>query len=147
MTPEAKGEVRVVLDIFSGRPNPDWTLSGTEIEELRHLLRASRARLSNAGPGQGRLGYSGFAIINRAGAAGIPDRVHVRDGVLTLTTLPKRAGKEPSSHGGKDPAPPAPLTEYYADDARLEAWLLDQAARRGWGDLIAEGGGPRPGQR
>jgi hypothetical protein len=121
--------------------------AGTEVEELRHLLRASRTRHAGAGPRQGRLGYSGFAIINRAGAAGIPDRVHVRDGLVALTTLPRSAGKERSPRGAKDAEPPAPRTEYYADDARLEAWLLDQAARRGWADVIVEGGGPRPGQR
>ena len=146
MRPEAKGDVKVVLDIYSGPPNPDWMLSSTEVDELRQLLRASRVRRA-AGFGQGRLGYAGFAIVNRSGVAGIPDRVQVRDGVLALVTLPKSAGKEPSQRGGKHVKPPQPVMEYYADDARLEAWLLDQAARRGWGDVIVEGGGPRPDQR
>lgn len=56
MTPQ----VHVELDIFSGRPNPEWVLTDDEAEAFMARLEAagqpSNARLSN------HLGYRGFVI-------------------------------------------------------------------------------------
>src|SRR5258708_4345888 len=55
-----QSEVRVELDIFSGRPNPSWMLAPPERDELlRALSAAKREAAARELPG---LGYRGFAV-------------------------------------------------------------------------------------
>jgi hypothetical protein len=74
MQPSAAGDARptaavVTLDVFSGQPNPHWTLGQ---EELATLL----GRLDKLAPWQGRppgvpgLGYRGIETVLRGGASG-----------------------------------------------------------------------------
>jgi hypothetical protein len=52
--------VAVSLGIYSGRPDPSWTLSGVQATELRRLIDELP---SGAGePAAGGLGYHGFTI-------------------------------------------------------------------------------------
>jgi hypothetical protein len=58
------GRYRVVVDVFSGRPNPEWTVSGRQAEEIGE--RVSAAPLSEArlgGAVKARLGYRGVMLL------------------------------------------------------------------------------------
>ena len=53
--------MRVTADVFSGRPNPEWTLDEREAEEVGTLFRAlGEAR--GAAPEPPGLGYRGFVV-------------------------------------------------------------------------------------
>ncbi|MEV6691404.1 hypothetical protein AB0M35_08040 [Micromonospora sp. NPDC051196] len=52
----------VELDVFSGRPNPRWTLSATQRAHLIDQLRAGSVPLLSAAAGESRLGYRGFVL-------------------------------------------------------------------------------------
>ncbi|MEV7554661.1 hypothetical protein AB0N89_34015 [Amycolatopsis sp. NPDC089917] len=89
--------VSVELDIFSGMPNPAWTLRNAEAAEfqrrLESLPRASDGRIAND------LGYRGF--VTHAGAT----TAHVQRGTV-------RVGRDGE-------------TDFRTDSGReLERWLL-----------------------
>jgi hypothetical protein len=103
----------VELDVFSGQPNPQWTLTPEEASEVRRRLD----RLPLAGSGSmpsGRLGYRGF-YLHHAGA--ICDRVGVSAGLIFGTEAPA-AGT------------------IYQDANGLELWLIGQARTRGFDALV-----------
>lgn len=52
----------VELDIFSGRPNPVWTLDSRQRDELVDQLRAGSIALLDPDLAEGVLGYRGFII-------------------------------------------------------------------------------------
>ncbi len=54
--------VSVELDVFSGRPNPRWTLTSRQRDELIDQLRAGTIPLLAATAGESRLGYRGFIL-------------------------------------------------------------------------------------
>jgi hypothetical protein len=54
--------VTVELDVFSGRPNPRWTLSPKQRDELIDQLRAGTVPLLAVDEGESRLGYRGFIL-------------------------------------------------------------------------------------
>jgi hypothetical protein len=89
----------VTLDVYSGRPNPSWTLSDEQVRELRARIEALAS--SPAPPAQpGRLGYRGLT----AELPGLD--VSVFRGDVTV-----RAGAS---------------VRHSADtDRQLERWLLD----------------------
>ncbi len=109
-------KINVELDIFSGRPNPSWELSPGEISELARymagLTPASRPAVASD------LGYRGFVISNLGKIAGLPVKIHVFNGVLTVT--------EKGS------------TNYYNDVNNIESWLIGKAKEHGYGDIISE---------
>jgi hypothetical protein len=131
--PDAQEQpVEVMLDLYSGRPNPTWTLSEHQVKELRELLAASmRERQGEKVPSPPALGYSGFTLANRRNVEGIPYRVKVYGGVLAVTLEKAEA---PEARG---------RLVFYADRDRLEAWLLEQAKERGYGEAIEKMGGPK----
>lgn len=108
-----KSQIEVVLDIFSGRPNPTWELSDNQVDELRPKIRVSTSAKPKTPPG---LGYRGVRLINIGKVANIPDRIIAYDGVLSVT----EEGK----------------TNYYEDINKIEEWLLDQAREQGYGEAI-----------
>jgi hypothetical protein len=68
--------ITVQLDVFSGRPNPRWTLTPRQARELAERVQAERAILRPRDAEAGGLGYRGF-IIEQSGedvwsAAGLP---------------------------------------------------------------------------
>jgi hypothetical protein len=70
------GAVEVEIEVFSGRPNPKWTLSAADIAILHAKL--SRLRKGGAGPRPGNLGYSGVTVrVTR----GDDWTLHVHDGL------------------------------------------------------------------
>jgi hypothetical protein len=59
------GPVRVTLGIYSGRPDPSWTLAEDEAATLETLLAALPTAVGL--PPTGGLGYHGFTIARAAG--------------------------------------------------------------------------------
>jgi len=108
--------VLVTLQVFSGRPDPSWTISADEEQELVRRLQGLSAIIQP--PAMGDLGYRGFHIINDAGEAQLPSEVVVMKGVVTV-----RDGQGIS---------------HYTDANGIETWLLEQARRRGFGALVAD---------
>lgn len=99
----ASGTAEVELDIFSGRPNPAWTLSGEETRELLGMLEnlpSTNTRSPEAG-----LGYRGFVV-------------SFQDQRRRVTTV--------RIHGGTVERSVGESSEFFADkDRKLERWLLD----------------------
>lgn len=54
--------LQVELDIFSGRPNPQWVLSGKEEKELLDRIAAEPKLMLPAEATNGRLGYRGYIV-------------------------------------------------------------------------------------
>jgi hypothetical protein len=83
----------VVLDIFSGRPSPSWSLTAAQAEELVRLLESLPADESKGGADQAPgLGYRGFTIQGRgARIAAFRGRVSVHsDGAERRLSDPER---------------------------------------------------------
>ena len=100
--------MEVELDVFSGRPNPSWSLSPTEEEEL--VRRLSGLPPTDSVPTSVDLGFRGFRILE-------PGReLRVFGGTITIRD---NAG-----------------TRALADTSGMEDWLADQARDHGFGSVI-----------
>lgn len=108
----AEGPVTVELDVFSGRPNPEWQLTGEEAAELRRRL--SDLPPADVKPPPPRLGYRGF---NVAGAGRISDEVGIADGFVFSDRWSDRSAA-------------------YHDARQAELWLQDLARQRGFAALV-----------
>jgi hypothetical protein len=104
----------VTLEVFSGRPNPSWTLSTDEEQELARRLQGLSPSVASLA--EGDLGYRGFRIVNSSRRAQLPSEVVVTKGVVAV-----RNDRE---------------TRHYTDANGIESWLLEQARRRGYGALV-----------
>lgn len=72
---EKQTAMTVELDVFSGRPNPTWTLSEKESTELLNLLKSlPAAKESNEEDG---LGYRGFILSDFKVTEGLPATIRV----------------------------------------------------------------------
>jgi hypothetical protein len=107
-------DMLVTLEVFSGRPNPSWTLSADEEQELTRRLRGLPP--SGESPAAGDLGYRGFRIVNNSNRAQLPSEVVVTKGVVSVR----------DDRG----------TRHYTDVNGIESWLVEQARQRGYGALI-----------
>lgn len=106
--------MNVTLDVFSGRPNPSWSLSVQEERELARLLSdlpPTEERVVGNG-----LGYRGFRITNPEQRLGLPSEIVVAKGVVII----RDEGE----------------TNYYSDSTGIEQWLIQQAQGKGYGSLI-----------
>lgn len=103
----------VTLDIFSGRPNPQWTLAAEEIAPLLPGPGAQPIAGADEPPG---LGYRGFLITYVSAETGVPVQYRAYAGAVTI-----------GSKGEQ---------RILADDKGLELWLLEDARQRGYGDLL-----------
>jgi hypothetical protein len=84
--------ITVTLSVYSGRPNPTWTLEpSADFDHLVSLLKGVKTtgeRLFNYGEWN-RLGYASFWVVSR-GVPGLPGEVHVwRD----MAYVPTEDGK------------------------------------------------------
>jgi len=122
--------VTVVIEVFSGRPNPAFALDDpSALRGLGDALGRLPAEAPEAGRAAGlsRLGYRGIVIDNPRGVAGIPRYVQVLDG-LVLVRDDERSGPR-----------------YLRDSEAIEKSCLALAVERGLiGDLIAAGRVPDP---
>ena len=106
--------VEVTLDVFSGRPNPSWILSGDDVTELARRLTGLAP--SDKPAAEDDLGYRGFRITNADRKPGLPFDVIVANGVVTIHD-------QSGDHR-------------FVDSTGIERWLVDQARQRGYGSLV-----------
>jgi len=122
--------VSVVVEVFSGRPNPAFTLEdAAALDRLREAFGRLPAEAPESLPAAGfhRLGYRGVVIENPGGIAGLPRYAQVLDGVVLV----------------RDEANGPP--RYFRDTESLEKRYLALADERGLiRDLIAAGLVPDP---
>jgi hypothetical protein len=78
---DSRSEITVELDIFSGRPNPSWTLGPAERTALLDLLRDVNAPAEPRGLPPG-LGYRGLVV--RMASAGGSEVARVGDGSIEI---------------------------------------------------------------
>jgi hypothetical protein len=106
----------VELDVFSGRPNPQWPLSSEEAEDLL-------ARIGRLAPDGGRrelpaaLGYRGFNVYRATTGAPQP-WLHVGRGVVKI-----------AEHN---------QIRHCSDTEGIEELLRRQAIAHGYGALVGE---------
>lgn len=106
--------MRVTLDVFSGRPNPSWTLTENDLSQL--VDRTAGKTHPPAGVGGGGLGYRGF-IVSVTG-----------DASTAAAKLPptfRIGGQIPQSTGVSVGAESALFTPQESDQTAL--WLLTTA--------------------
>jgi hypothetical protein len=105
--------VEVELLVFSGRENPRWQLTETEVDEL--IRRVRELPPGPPPPEPPGLGYGGFLITVSGRHAALPETMRVYRGV--------RPG-------------PADTGAARQDERGLEQWLLELARQRTYGDLL-----------
>jgi hypothetical protein len=123
MSEPEQNAVVVFLLVYSGRPNPSWPLDQGGVAEVARRLADARGRALRVPPPSARLGYQGFRIENRPRVDGVPPVLLVGGGVVF----------EASEKGDG---------EAWADVARLETWLLEDARNREYEQLLREAGAP-----
>lgn len=101
------------LDIFSGRPNPTWTLTTDESTRMAALL--TNLPPANPAPADPGLGYRGVVLQNPEPTPELPARIRVYRGVVLL---------------GDDPA------QRFNDVHDVEHQLLKQASVQGYAALV-----------
>ena len=113
-----KPKIEIELDVFSGRPNPNWMLSEVQVDELKAKLSLALPEAKPKTPPQ--LGYNGFIIRNPDNLPAIPDYIRVFSGVLTITDKGK--------------------IRYCKDVSNIEGWLThcNQARERSFDKIIAQ---------
>lgn len=105
---------KIRLLIFSGRPDPEWVVEQKEAAAVRELLVGLDER-TNPPPPAG-LGYKGFLVQLARETSELPTEIHVFRGVVT--------------------ANPGSRARHLRDTTGLETWLLEDARRRGWGEVL-----------
>lgn len=84
-------KLRVILDVFSGQPNPEWYIDGEVVEEIKEKL----GDLPETTPiDYSKSGYRGFILYNENGDASFPEEVRVMDSVLVITNGEKTEFRE-----------------------------------------------------
>lgn len=82
---EERDVFTIELDIFSGRPNPTWTLSPKEAGEFAERLRTGSVKVRPVDDVRGVLGYRGIIVraggaeASQAAAAGMPTAFRLCD--------------------------------------------------------------------
>lgn len=124
-----KDTIVAVVGIFSGRPNPELSLTGEAVETLGDLVRKSVGAESIHPPPPARLGfYYGFRVTTPEELAKrfqLPTEFNVFRGVLTVP----EDGKQ----------------RHWRDVAGVEKYLIDQTFEQGYGELIEKVGISKPG--
>ncbi len=121
---ESQESVNVRLLIFSGRPDPEWSLDAEARDQLFARLRKTIGKEESNPPPTGGLGYRGFLVRTRlAKPSQIPEFTVFR-GVLNVGAGPRAV--------------------HWRDIGGVEELLLTQARERGWGEALeAFGAGSR----
>lgn len=103
--------MQVTLDVFSGRPNPSWKLSGNDLSRLINGL-AGKA-VPSPEPGKGGLGYRGFII------------AVLDDATATATKLPATFRVGGDVYPGPVAAQPTALPALSPQESdQIALWLL-----------------------
>jgi hypothetical protein len=117
-TPSRSVPVRLL--IFSGRPDPEWSVDGDALDALAERARAAVGKERAYPPQPGGLGYRGFLVRNDEAVPELPSEFLVFHGAIIER--------------------PGAAARYWRDAAGLEEWLLDDARRRGHGEILAAAG-------
>jgi len=113
----------VRLLIFSGRPDPEWTLDDEARDQLLGRVREALGKEESNPPPAASLGYRGFLVRTTRPTAAPPEFTVFR-GVLTVGAASRAA--------------------HWRDIANVEELLLTQARERGYGDALdLFGAGPK----
>jgi hypothetical protein len=115
--------ITVRLLVYSGRPDPEWTLDMQAADDLARRVRDAASGQSIHAPAEGGLGYRGFRITGGE-ALGMPREFGVFRGVLSALAGPR--------------------SQHWLD-AGLEQFLLEDARRRGFAEVLSAAGAPRGG--
>ena len=104
----------VELDVFSGRPNPTWSLP---VEQAVELLEALKDLPPADKPLRGNgLGYRGFVLSNPDRAGGLAPHIRIYGGIVTMT----------DGH----------VQAYYRDMHDIEHRLFLQASQHGYKAIV-----------
>jgi hypothetical protein len=125
MTP-AGGSVQVRLLIYSGRPDPEWRVEADGLETLSDRVRAAVGKERAYPIEPGGLGYRGFLLRHEETELDLPRHLVVFHGVIIER--------------------PGPAAKYWRDVAGAEDWLLQEAWRRGHGEILTEASVNAPGE-
>jgi hypothetical protein len=103
----------IELDVFSGRPNPTWSLSAEQIMELLEAFQdlPPADKLSQ----EIGLGYRGFLILNPDRAGGLAPHIRIYGSIVTMT----------DDH-----------EQFYRDVHGIEQRLLLQASQHGYKAIV-----------
>lgn len=127
MNPE-KDAISVKIGIFSGRPNPEFSVKGKLIQKLVNMLETTLGKESIHPPPLPRLGdFYGFMVNipeNTAKKFDIPNQFKIYHGVIT-EIKPKKP-------------------KYWRDIKRIEQFLLSLAYEEGYGELLVDFGIEKP---
>jgi hypothetical protein len=115
--------VVVFLQVYSGQPDPSWPLDQSGIQSVVERVRRAQNAPAEGRPPDPVLGYRGFRIENRAGIAELPPAATVWRGFVVAAD---REGR----------------TQIWSDVGDLERWLLEDARRRDYGELLKASGAP-----
>lgn len=121
------GKVKIVLHIYSGRPDPEWELTEQQVEELKDMLKDT-PRIGEFGMDNlpGGLGYQGFTIYNQDQREDIPAEVTAFQDNLFITD-----DLTDTLSGDK-----VQVNRIYQDTNNLEKWLLKRAKEHGYEEVI-----------
>lgn len=72
----------IEFDVFSGRPNPTWSLSDEQIVELLGAFKD--LPLTNKPCQEAGTGYRGFVILNPERLGGLAPHIRICDGVIAM---------------------------------------------------------------
>jgi hypothetical protein len=101
----------VRLLLYSGLPDPEWTLDDAELEGVAERVRRSLQGPPAEPPPPWLLGYRGFRVSVEPPAPNLPSQFDVSRGTLTV-------------YGDAEPST-------VRDDGEVETFLLGDARRRG----------------
>ncbi len=119
-------KVRVTLNVFSGRPDPEWDLTEEEEKELRALL-GRLVPVERPGMEQtlrSTLGYRGFELRGPS-EDDATNLSAFRDHVVL-----KRMRRDPQSGRMR------PFRQICQDTPQVERWLLKSARAHGYGEIL-----------
>ena len=112
--PESAAVVRLL--VYSGVPDPEWSLDDAELEALAERVARSLQGPSTEPPPPWLLGYRGFFVHVERPVGQLPTEFRVFRGTL----ITHDDGQESARR----------------DDGRVEELLLEQAFRRGHGNVL-----------
>jgi hypothetical protein len=80
------GKLKVIILIYSGRPNPTYTIDKPEdIEAVKALFRGGMSKGAETGKQfRPRLGYNGLLVENAGNVEGLPARFYVCEGNIYM---------------------------------------------------------------
>lgn len=115
-----KDGITVMVGLFSGRPNPEFTLTGKAADDFINLAKQGVGKEPANPPPAPRLGeFYGFFVkvpAERAKSAGLPAEFSIFKGVVT-----EQIGRE---------------AKHWRDAGNLEQNLIQRAYDAGHGDLL-----------